>query len=137
MNSCHGSPKLDETPLSDFIDPPPIDTKLQATIRLQSVPQKWKASYQDQIHETSELESASRLSIAEIQTQGKTTHQEIKEGKHHKTALDIEHSHVSHAHDKADHQRQHKMLIWDRKLGLAWLQARVLLKWNKVRSILT
>ena len=125
INSHHGSPKLDETLPSDFIDPPPmpkvptapVDTKLQATIRLQSVPQKWKASYQDQIHKTSELEWASWLSIVEIQMQGKTTRQEIKEGKRHKTALDIKHSCVSHACNE--------MLIWDRKLELAWLQAGV------------
>lgn len=106
MNSHHGSPKLDETPPPNFVDSPPmpkapvvpIDTKLQ------SILQKRKASYQDQIHEMSELEQASQLSIAEIQTQGKTTRQEIMEGKRCKTALDIEHSCVFHAHDEAQHQ---------------------------------
>jgi hypothetical protein len=88
--------------------------------------QKWKATFQDQLRETSELEQTNRLSTVEIQTLVKTTHQEIKEGKRRKTALDIEHSWVSHVHDEAKCQHQHQMLVWDRKLELAWLQARVL-----------
>ena len=43
-------------------------------------------------------------------------------------ALDIEHSQVSHACDKAEHQHQHEMIVWDWKLELAWLQAGVLLQ---------
>ena len=61
----------------------------------------------------------------EIQTQGKTAHQEIKEGKRRKTALDIERSRVSYAREEAERQRQHETLIWDRKLELARLQAGV------------
>ena len=74
----------------------------------------------------SELERKNRLSIVEIQTQGKTTRQEIKESKHRKTALDIEHSRVYHVREEAERQRQHDLLVWDRKLELARLQAGVL-----------
>ncbi|KIM76159.1 hypothetical protein PILCRDRAFT_91694 [Piloderma croceum F 1598] len=75
----------------------------------------------DCVGSNDELESASR-----IQTEGKTTHQEIKEGKCHKTALDIEHSCVSHAREEAECQHQHEIFIWEKKLELAHLQAGVL-----------
>jgi len=116
-------------PPVETLSVPPVITAVIAKpmpTRLQSALQKQKVSFQDQIRETSELEWTNWLSIAQIQTEGKTTRQEIKEGKHHKTALDIEHSCVSHAREEAECQHQHEMLIWEKKLELARLQAGVL-----------
>ena len=74
-NSQVGSPRFDGTPppnlpvatLSALPVITPIITK-PMPMSSQSAPQKWKVSYQDQIHETSELEQTNRLSIAQIQT---------------------------------------------------------------------
>jgi hypothetical protein len=66
----------------------------------------------------------------QLQTNAKTTRQEIKESKRQKTALDIEHSRVTYAYTEAMHvrneaerQRQHEVLIWDWKLEMVRLQA--------------